>query len=75
MRPLSLEGRAIVANAAAFQNQVSVGASGPVGLNMPACLAILEHLGIPAAISVLLLPGWERGVLEAISENRDQNRT
>ncbi|WP_146592202.1 DUF7697 family protein [Puniceibacterium confluentis] len=53
-------------------HQRRIGPGGYAGLDMPACLALLQAQGIPPDMAVLLLPHWEAGLIEAIALRRKE---
>lgn len=64
------EGAAIYAAFEMVQSQLRLGFSGPVGLDLPAALAVLEAIGIARAPAALLLPAAERGLMQAFETMR-----
>lgn len=53
-----------------MQSQLRMGFAGPVGLDLPAALAMLEAVGVDRAAAALLLPAAERGLMKAFETMR-----
>jgi len=72
-QPETVEGRAIAAAGPELFHQRRIGPGGYAGLDLPACLALMEAQGVPPRIATLLLPHWETGLLEAVARMRERN--
>jgi hypothetical protein len=58
--------------ASLFEGQIRVGAAGFAGLDIPACVSVLQAHGMDPDISALLLPCWEEGMFAARAELREK---
>lgn len=67
------EGLALVECFGSVQSQLRMGPMGPVGLDMPAALDVLEAHGIDRRVAALLLPSAERGLMQAFAALRRDN--
>lgn len=56
---------AILACLHLVQRQLRVGLAGPVGLDLPACIAVLAECGVDRRAAALLLPFAEAGLMQA----------
>lgn len=72
-QPETVEGRAIAVAGPELFHQRRIGPGGYAGLDLPACLALMEAQGVPPRIATLLLPHWETGLLEATARMRERN--
>ena len=72
-QPETVEGRAIAAAGTELFHQRRIGPGGYAGLDLPACLALMEAQGVPPRIATLLLPHWETGLLEAAARMCERN--
>ncbi|MAU43756.1 MAG: hypothetical protein CMP09_02740 [Yangia sp.] len=71
--PDSVEARALAQAGGDLFHQRRIGPGGYAGLDMQACLEILEAQGVPRHIATLLLPHWETGLLEAAARMRERD--
>lgn len=53
-----------------IERQLRVGFSGPVGLDLPACIAVAVAGGVDAQVAALLLPYVEAGLMAAFANAR-----
>jgi hypothetical protein len=52
-----------------------IGMNGFAGLDVAACIPLLEARGIDHRIAALFLPYWEDGMMAAIEEKRKEKQT
>lgn len=55
-----------------LSGQIRIGMNGFSGMDIPACLELLEVRGLDRRVAGLLLPFWERGTMAGIAEQREE---